>query len=130
MMKTALRAVQNANAALLKLLLNLPSDELERVAKKQFQLRLEIYSSKQNAPIRQTSKEGAHAQVLQALEGASNREEGSTILGRNFPDKASLVEFAKYIQAHVNTKMSMDKIVTTIVESTTGARIRSKAIQG
>jgi hypothetical protein len=68
--------------------------------------------------------------TIQTLTNFENRQEAQSFLELHFPTKRSLEVIARSIDIPIVRQDKVETLRDKIVESTVGARIRSKAIQG
>lgn len=69
-------------------------------------------------------------EILSRLNECDSREEGHAIISDALKKKSELEQFARYLDVLVLKQDKVDQIKDKIIESTVGATLRSKAIQG
>ena len=69
--------------------------------------------------------------VCEKLSSFETREEAVEFFAKNTPLtlKTSLIKLASLLSVYINKRDNKDKIIEKIIESTVGAKIRSKAIE-
>ena len=125
--------ISNIFQAILDNINNLSDDELNKIESGSFQIELKLTKEKQKKVEEKNNSsvdQDTYDLVIAKLNEAKSREEGITILETYISLKGQLETFAKQIDVTVMKSDKVDKIKTSIVDATVGARLRSNAIQG
>ena len=125
--------ISNIFQAILDNINNLSDDELNKIESGSFQIELKFTKEKQKKVEEKNNSsvdQDTYDLVIAKLNEAKSREEGITILETYISLKGQLETFAKQIDVAVMKSDKVDKIKTSIVDATVGARLRSNAIQG
>ncbi len=109
----------------------LPARDLERIADGKARLDLRVIRvrgrHKARSRVREEAELGA---LLTRLQLCKTREVCAGFLEEEFSNKASLAQFARFLDVPVLKRDKIDDLRVKIIEATVGATIRSKAIQG
>lgn len=125
--------ISNILQAILDNINGLSNDDLNKIESGNFQIELKITKEKQKKSEEKTSSsidQETYDLVFNKLNEAKSREEGITILETHISLKSQLETFARHIDVAVMKSDKVDKIKSSIVDATVGARLRSNAIQG
>lgn len=68
--------------------------------------------------------------ILEDLQACKSRQDGEVFLEKNFPTKALLADFARYLDIPVLKRDKVSQLREKVIEATVGAVLRSRAIQG
>lgn len=129
-MNDAIRAANIVVSAALKFLSSCSEEDIVELAAKRTAIIISFAQSGQEKSKKKSKGTSSFKEILALLEKAPDRETGFNELLAKVPNKDGLLRLAKYLDIPATAKMSIDKISNSIVESTTGSRIRSRAIQG
>ncbi|WP_156351894.1 MULTISPECIES: hypothetical protein [Pseudomonas] len=110
-------------------LLRLTSEDLSKLVDPAYDVEIKI--------TRRRAKEEAGPDVLENISSiidklthCASREDAAAYLDDSFSTKKPLEQIARFLDIAINKKDRLDNLRDKIIESTTGARIRSEAIKG
>jgi len=74
--------------------------------------------------------ESRMSRIVEELNGFSTREDGKTFLEAQLKNRKSAEQFAKYLSVACTKQDKKEDLINKIVNTTIGARLRSRAIKG
>jgi|688.fasta_scaffold495084_1 hypothetical protein len=111
-------------------LLSISAEELKKLEDGRHTLEIRVTRKKGNSDRKAVQPTVDYMNITSKLETFQNREDGSRYLTEKFSTRASLEEFARYLDIPIQRQDNIENLRNKIVDATTGAILRSRAIQG
>ncbi len=115
---------------LAKQISQLSSEDIQKIENGSHEISVKLVRKKSGQAGGMELAAAEKVEILSRLNECDSREEGHAIISDALKKKSELEQFARYLDVLVLKQDKVDQIKDKIIESTVGATLRSKAIQG